>query len=126
MQLTLLLLKTGQTLIAQSESLEYEPKCHLLQPYEVSGKTKVTLSAWPPHALDQHILLHSDSLLTVCDPSPTVKAMYLKRINKQESDFLPVEEKTEQVEQEPVMLDEQNDLSLLDDYDGYEPSYQEV
>ena len=125
MQLTLLLLKTGQTLIAQSESLEYEPKCHLFQPYEVSGKTKVTLSAWPPHALDQHILLHSDSLLTVCDPSPTVRAMYLKRINKQESDFLPVEE-PEQDTADPVLLNEDNDLSLLDDYNDYEPSYQEV
>ena len=125
MQLTLLLLKTGQTLIAQSESLEYEPKCHLFQPYEVSGKTKVTLSAWPPHALDQHILLHSDSLLTVCDPSPTVRAMYLKRINKQESDFLPVEE-PEQDTADPVLLNEDNDLSLLNDYNDYEPSYQEV
>ena len=122
MQLSLLLLKTGQLLVAQSESLEYEPKCHLYQPYLVGGKTKVTLSAWPPHASDQHILLHSDSLLTVCDPSPTVKAMYLHRINKQESDFLPVEE--EEVEQEPTMLTEQD--NLLDEYDDYEPQYREI
>ena len=120
MQLTLLLLKTGQTLIAQSESLEYEPKCHLFQPYEVSGKTKVTLSAWPPHALDQHILLHSDSLLTVCDPSPTVKAMYLKRTGQTLEDFKPQEEK--------VLLNEEEQMPSYDfeDDHGYEPRYQEI
>ena len=112
-------------MIAQSESLEYEPKCHLYQPYLIGGKTKVTLTAWPPHAADLHILLHSDSLLTVCDPSPTVKAMYLQRIGKQESDFLPNEEPVEEVrDEEPMMLDEE--ANLLDDYDGYEPRYQEV
>ena len=97
-----------------------EPRVHLERPYLVSGKTKVTLSAWPPHAADQHILLHSDSLLTVCDPSPTVVAMYLKKIGKTLEDFKP--------EPEPVLLNEDEQLPEDLDYqytDDYEPRYTE-
>ena len=117
MDLMLILLKTGETIVSQSEQLEYEPKVHLEQPYLVSGKTKVTLTAWPAHAGDQHILLHSDSLLTVCDPSPTVKALYLKRIGKTDEDFQPKVE-------EPVLLNEE-EQSVLDNDDDYEPRYVE-
>tara|TARA_Y100001937_G_scaffold67231_1_gene91953 strand:- start:258 stop:623 length:366 start_codon:yes stop_codon:yes gene_type:complete len=121
MDLMLLVLKTGDTLIAAIEQLEHEPRCHLERPYLVGGKTKVTLSAWPAHSSDQHILLHTDSLLTVCDPSPTIKAMYLKKIGKTEEDFKPQEEQ--------VLLNEDEQLPNIDDYEddhGYEPVYQEV
>lgn len=121
MQLTLLILKDQTTLIAQSEQLEYEPKVHLKRPYVVAGKSKVTLTAWPEHSSDQHILLHSDSLLTVCDPSPSVQAMYLKRIGKTLEDFKP--------EPQPELLqeDEQLPTGQFDTYedDEYEPRYQE-
>ena len=118
MQLTLLVLKDQTTLVSQTEQLEMEPRVHLQQPYLVTGKTKVTLTAWPAHAADQHILLHSDSLLTVCEPSPTILAMYLKRINKTLEDFLP--------EPEPQLLTEGEipEDDLLDD-DDYEPRYTE-
>ena len=118
MDLMLMLLKSGETIVSQSEQLEYEPKVHLVQPYLVGGKTKVTLTAWPAHAADQHILLHTDSLLTVCEPSPTVKAMYLKKINKKLEDFLPSEEK-------PVLLNEDDQSTLDNDDDEYEPRYVE-
>ena len=108
-------------LMSQTEQLDYEPKVHLFQPYVVGGKTKVTLTAWPPHASDQHILLHSDSLLTVCDPSPTVKAMYLQRINKQESDFDPPEPT-----EEPVLLNEDEQMPSYIPDDDYEPNYTEI
>ena len=107
-------------LVSQTEQLEYEPKVHLERPYLVGGKTKVTLTAWPPHTSDQHILLHSDSLLTVCDPSPTRLAMYLKKIGKTLDDFKP--------EPQPELLqeDEQLPTGQLEDYeDEYEPHYQE-
>ena len=121
MQLTLLILKDQTTLIAQSEQLEYEPKVHLERPYVVGGKSKVTLTAWPTHSSDQHILLHSDSLLTVCEPSPSVQAMYLKRIGKTLEDFTP--------EPQPELLqeDEQLPTGQFDNYedDEYEPRYQE-
>ena len=121
MDLMLLVLKTGETLISATEQLEMEPRCHLDRPYLVSGKTKVTLSAWPPHAADQHILLNTDSLLTVCEPSPAIKAMYLKRIGKTMEDFAPKEQ--------PVLLNEDEQLPSYDDYEddhGYTPSYQEI
>ena len=121
MDLMLLVLKTGETLVSATEQLEMEPRCHLDRPYLVSGKTKVTLSSWPPHAADQHILLNTDSLLTVCEPSPTIKAMYLKRIGKTMEDSAPKEQ--------PVLLNEDEQLPSYDDYEddhGYEPSYQEI
>ena len=121
MDLMLLVLKSGETLVSATEQLEMEPRCHLKQPYLVGGKAKVTLTAWPAHAADQHILLHSDSLLTVCEPSPTVKAMYLKKIGKTLEDFQPKEQ--------PVLLNEDEQMPTLDDYEddhGYEPNYQEV
>ena len=121
MDLMLLVLKTGQTLISATEQLEHEPRCHLIKPYLVTGKTKLTLSAWPEHAADQHILLHSDSLLTVCEPAPTGKAMYLKKTNQTLNDFQPKEEK--------VLLNEGEQMPTLEDYEddhGYEPVYQEV
>ena len=124
MDLTLLVLKTGELLVSATEQLDMEPRCHLERPFLVGGKTKVTLTAWPPHAADQHILLHSDSLLTVCEPSPTVKAMYLKRIGKTLEDFQPKEE-----EEEQVLLNEDEQMPTIDDYEddhGYEPNYQEV
>ena len=123
MDLMLILLKTGETLVSATEQLEYEPKVHLERPFLVGGKTKVTLSAWPAHASDNHVLLHSDSLLTVCEPSPTVKAMYLKRINKTLEDFAP-----KKVE-EPVLLNEDEQMPTIGDYEddhGYEPRYQEI
>ena len=123
MDLMLLMLKTGETLVSATEQLEMEPRCHLERPYSVTGKTKITLSAWPPHAADQHILLHSDSLLTVCEPSPTVKAMYLKRIGKTPEDFIPKEQ--------PVLLNEDEqvptgDYVTEDEVNDYEPMYQEI
>ena len=120
MDLMLLVLKSGETLVSATEQLDMEPRCHLEQPYSVSGKTKVTLTAWPAHAADTHVLLHTDSLLTVCVPSPTVKAMYLKRVNKTLEDFKPKEEK--------VLLNEDEQLPSYDDYDGDydEPRYEEV
>ena len=123
MDLMLLVLKTGETLISATESLEHEPRCHLERPYIIGGKTKVTLTAWPPHSSDQHILLHTDSLLTVCDPSPTVRAMYLKRVGLTEDDFKPKEQ--------PVLLNEDEqvptgDYVTEDGIDDYEPMYTEV
>ena len=121
MDLTLLVLKTGETLVSASEQLDMEPRCHLKQPYLIGGKTKVTLTAWPAHAADTHVLLHSDSLLTVCEPSSTVKAMYLKRTNQTLEDFQPKEQ--------PVLLNEDEQLPTIDDYEddhGYEPNYQEI
>lgn len=118
MKLALLILKTGQNLIAQTDEMEYEPKVHMIDPMEVGGKTKVTLSRWPLHTSDTHVLLHSDSLLTVCEPSIQLRDAYLAKIGKTVEEF--------EVEDEgitkPVLLNEDEEVPQDDDY---EPRYVE-
>jgi len=78
MQLTLVLLKGYQTyLIAQSDQLELEPRCRLFEPMLVSGTSKVTLTPWPLYTDEKHILLYSDSLLTVMEPTDKIRDAYL-------------------------------------------------
>ena len=116
MNLALILLKTGQTLIADHEMLDYEPKVHLISPYEVTGKTKVVLSSWPSHANDQHILLRSEDLLTVCEPADGIVKSYLKKVGKTEADL--------KVTPQPVILNEEVQEQIpFDDDEVYEPRY---
>lgn len=105
-------MKTGQTLVAQTEQLEYEPKVHLVDPYEVTGTKAVTLKEWPLYTDDDHILLQSDTLLTVCEPSIKIRQAYLKKIGKTEDDFKP--------EPIPVLLTEDENVP---DNEDYEPRY---
>ena len=123
MSLSLLILKSGETLISQSDELDYEPKVHLVEPYMVSGKTKITLTPWPSYTDDKHILLRSDDLLTVCEASKNVQDAYLKKIGKKIEDFTPKEP-----EQKPVLLNEDEGVpSSYEEYtpDHYEPEYLE-
>jgi len=118
---TLLILKSGQILISESEEMDYEPKVHLIRPYLVSGKTKVTLTPWPSYTSDNDILLRSDDLLTVCEPEKSLLEIYLKKIGKTIKDF---EEKVPTTEP-PVLLNEDEELPG-GDFDEYEPMYTEV
>ena len=79
---SLIVLKNGLTLVSESDQLDYEPSCHLIDPMTFSGTTKVTLKAWPEHSGDSHILLRSEDLLTVCEPSEALLASYLKKTGK--------------------------------------------
>lgn len=115
MNLALILLQTGETLVAQTEQLEYEPQVHMFRPYLVTGKDKIVLSPWPYHAKDQHILLHSTSLLTICDPSEKLRSAYMTKAKLTEEDLKP--------KPVPVILSEEENIpDLLDDY---EPQYLE-
>ncbi len=116
MNISVLLLKSGEYLISQVEELQYEPKVHLIAPYLLSGKTKTTLSIWPLHTADDHILLNSDSLLTVVTPLPEIRAAYLKKIGKTEEELIEAAK--------PVILNEDNQ-DWVDDPEDYEPRYVE-
>ena len=118
---TLLILKSGQILVSQSEEMDYEPKVHLVQPYEVTGKTKVSLLPWPSYTPDTHILLRSDDLLTVCEPSKPILELYLKKIGKTIEDF----KEKEPTKEPPVLLNEDEEIPG-GDFDEYEPMYTEV
>jgi len=117
MDLSTLVLKTGQVLVSQIEELDYEPKVHLIRPHLISGKTKLVLRPWPEYIEDEHILLGSDSLLTVGTPTPKVRKAYLDKIGKTEEDLKP--------KSKPVILNEEEQLSPLDEDDEYEPEYVE-
>jgi len=115
MNLLLVMLKTGQTLITLSEELEYEPKVHLIEPHEVTGKTKLTLTPWPPFTEETNILLHSDSLLTVVEPTEKLTQQYLTKINKTLEDLQPKDNR--------VVLNEEENIPDSPEQEDYEPYY---
>ena len=117
MEVKVVLLKTGQSLVSQVEELEYEPKVHLLSPYSLSGKTKVSLTPWPEYVSEEHILLPSDILLTVAEPEAKIKKSYLDKVGKTEEELKP--------KPRPVILNEEEQAPELED-DDYEPEYVEV
>ena len=82
----------------------------------VQGKQKLSLQRWPDHTEDEHVLITSDNLLTVCEPSPAVRAAYLKKVGLTEEDLKPKEE-------EKVLLNE--DENVPEWIDDYEPNYSE-
>ena len=110
--LAVIVLKTGEYLISETDQLEYEPKVHLISPYLLGGKTKLTLSRWPLHTDDEHVLLHSDSVLTVVEPKEDIVKLYLAKVGKEIETFTS--------EPQPVTLTE--DYQIQDD-DEYEPRY---
>ena len=125
MSLSLLILKSGLSLVAQTTELDYEPKVHMIKPYSVSVGKNVVLTQWPVGTDDEHVLLRSEDLLTVCEPSEQVIKSYLrktgltlKELNK------ATEAPTEEPPVEPEVLPQQEDLFY--DEDEYEPAYQEL
>tara|TARA_B100000073_G_scaffold195352_1_gene161801 strand:- start:1403 stop:1681 length:279 start_codon:yes stop_codon:yes gene_type:complete len=89
-----------------------------MMPYVVTGKTKITLSPWPEYSDDDHILLHSDSLLTVCEPSAKVKQAYLDKLGT-------TEEKLAEATKPVILTEADNPDPILDD-EEYEPRYVEA
>ena len=116
MTYSLIILKNGLTLVSESDQLDYEPSCHLIDPMTFSGTSKVTLKAWPVGTNDNHILLRSEDLLTVCEPTEALLNAYLKKTGKSLKE--PVSDATivDEVPEAPA------DLDLYDD-EEYEPRY---
>ena len=114
MELKLVILRDGTSLISQVAQLEYEPRCHLRNPHVVSGKTKVTLSQFPAHTDDEDILIYSDALLTICEATEKLRVLYLEKIGKTLEDL--------NSEPERVMLNEDETIPEGEDY---EPAYVE-
>jgi len=132
MNLALIVLKVGTVLISATEELELEPRAHLFKPYEVTGKTKTILSSWPPFTTDEHILLHSDDILTVCAPTEKIAKQYLTKTGLSMDDFTP-SDVDGPVPVPELLTEEDNILSPLDsgtivgddNDDEYEPRYVE-
>lgn len=74
----LLLLKSGIYLLSQTEQLDEEPACHLIKPYQVSPNG--TLTPWPLHTVDDDVLIYSDTIATILEPTPELAEKYRKHI----------------------------------------------
>ncbi len=137
MNLSILILETGEYLISQVEEMDYEPRCHMFQPYLISGSKAITLTRWPSYTGDEHILIKSDSLLTMVDPTDDIINKYLKKVGKKLEDFTRNKPTDRMVlnEGESILEPLQDDdsfinegesiLEPLQDDDSYEPSYVE-
>ena len=121
MNISLILLKNGLTLVSETDQLDYEPAVHLTDPMTISGSTKLTLKQWPEHSGDNHVLLRSEDLLTVCEPSENLLAVYLKKTGKTLTETkaeVTIDEGERPAEEIPYG-------DPLGDQDDYEPHYVE-
>lgn len=120
MNIALVILKNGITLVSQSDELEMEPRCHLYRPMVVSGVKNVVLTSWPKYTDDKDILLRSDDLLTVCEPTERVLEAYMKKCGIKASDLNSAPKQVILTEEQPTPSQ-----SYEEDLDEYEPHYVE-
>ena len=74
MQIALIILKSGIELITMAEQLEEEPSCHMQDPYLI--KDDGTLEPWPRYTTDTDVLLYSETIATIVEPTPEIKKKY--------------------------------------------------
>ena len=77
-QIKLLVLMSNQILVTEIEEVGAdvgEPDCKLTEPFLVNSDA--TLSPWLVEYTSQNVyMLHSDKILTICDPKPTLLEKY--------------------------------------------------
>ena len=75
----LLVLLNNQILISQIEEVPSElgePDCKLIEPFILNEKDE-TLSPWLVEVCSQNtFMIHSDKILTIADPKPTLLEKY--------------------------------------------------
>jgi hypothetical protein len=77
MALQVLLLKNETVLIADVEDVGSEmgePDCKLTNPYKVGEDMKLT--PWPPYTDQNVVMMSSDSILTIVQPSVRLEGIY--------------------------------------------------
>jgi len=85
MEIKLILLKNGTYLITQLEEMQMEPSVFLSNPMEViEAIGNVELISYPKHTSQKNILLYSDMLATIVDPSKSLLAKYLEQLPNEE------------------------------------------
>ena len=85
MEIKLILLKNGTYLISQLQEMEMEPTAFLSNPMEVvETMGNVGLISYPKHTSQKDILLYSDMLATIVDPSKSLLAKYLEQLPDEE------------------------------------------
>ena len=68
------ILRSGIHLISKVEQLDEEPNCHLEDPYLI--KDDGTLEPWPRYTPDTDVLLYSETLATIVEPTNEIKKKY--------------------------------------------------
>ena len=74
-----LLLKVDTVLITEIievGSVLGEPDCKLINPYEFFDVD--TMKPWPEITNQSELMIHSDSILTIVDPTPEIIEKYLE------------------------------------------------
>ena len=74
MEVMVVILRSGIHLISKVEQLEEEPNCHLQDPYLI--KDDGTLEPWPSYTIDTDVLLYSETLATIVEPTNEIKKKY--------------------------------------------------
>ena len=68
------ILRLGIHLISKVEQLDEEPNCHLEDPYLI--RDDGTLEPWPRYTTDTDVLLYSETLATIVEPTNEIKKKY--------------------------------------------------
>ena len=74
-----LLLKVDTVIVTEIEEIYAElgdPNCKLINPYEFTDEKK--LIPWPEVTNQKEMMIHSDSILTIVDPSNDIIKQYLE------------------------------------------------
>ena len=53
-----------------------EPDCKLINPYQIDVEGNLT--PWPDVTDQREMMIHSDSILTIAEPTPEIVAKYLE------------------------------------------------
>lgn len=82
MEIKLILLKNGTYLISQLEEMEMEPSVFLSYPMEVMDDE--VLIRYPKHTNQTDLLLYSDMLATIVEPTTGLLAKYIEHLPDEE------------------------------------------
>lgn len=84
--LKVLVTKQGLVLVTQIEEVSTdlgEPDCKLTKPYELYKKdNEYYLRKWPDFSEQKELMIHSDSIFTIVDPTVWQIEMYAKEIKE--------------------------------------------
>lgn len=82
MEIKLILLKNGTYLISQLQEMEMEPSVFLSNPMEIMDDDQ--LISYPKHTNQKDILLYSDMLATIVEPTTGLLAKYIEQLPNEE------------------------------------------
>ena len=82
MEIKLILLKNGDYLISQLQEMEMEPSVFLSNPMQIMDDDQ--LISYPKHTNQKDILLYSDMLATIVEPTTGLLAKYIEQLPNEE------------------------------------------